>query len=107
MVVGTKCPVIDGLKFLKGSPIVPGKHENVVLVLEFWATWCGPCVQSIPVGVSANADVRASACGGAHAASVHPHEFSHFRILRQSCLQTFSWRIDACIQSAQLAFDPY
>lgn len=47
LVVGESAPVLKVEKWLKGGPI-ESFAKNHVYVVEFWATWCASCVQSIP-----------------------------------------------------------
>jgi cytochrome c biogenesis protein CcmG, thiol:disulfide interchange protein DsbE len=58
--IGNPAPDFGGDFAINGDPVKLSELRGKVVMLDFWATWCGPCIAAIPHLVELNAKYKSA-----------------------------------------------
>jgi cytochrome c biogenesis protein CcmG, thiol:disulfide interchange protein DsbE len=96
---GTVAPVFQG-STIEGTPIGSETLEGQVVLLDFWASWCPPCVASLPglEGLHQRFGTRGVLVLGVNEDDVGPEPIAAFLKMRQV---TFPSIIDSGVIARQ------
>ena len=89
------------LKMVGGGEFELAKEKGKVVVLDFWATWCGPCVKSLPALIEAMAPFPADKVKfvGLNQGEA-PEQIEQF-------LEAREWKLPVALDSAQSVGQQY
>lgn len=98
---GDKSPLVGTdpgdftLPALDGSQFILSKQRGKVVVLDFWATWCGPCVAALPELLEAMKPF-----GGGQAVLVGVNQ-AESAVAVKRFLQQRNWNLDTVLDADQ------
>jgi thiol-disulfide isomerase/thioredoxin len=74
--VGQPAPEFPKSTWLNSAPVTVGSLKGKVLILDFWATWCGPCRNDLPIAERLHQEAKDSGIViiGVHAAGTEEAE---------------------------------
>lgn len=89
------------LPLLGGGEFDLAKERGKVIVLDFWATWCGPCIKSLPglLDEMAAFDVKQVRMIGVNQAEAQDHV--------KSFLETRGWKLETVLDANQRVGQSY
>lgn len=59
LTVGDEAPAFKLPTFRDAAPVSPSDYRGQVLYVDFWASWCGPCLQAFPLMEQLRTELKA------------------------------------------------
>ncbi|MBK8093195.1 MAG: TlpA family protein disulfide reductase [Verrucomicrobiaceae bacterium] len=99
--LGKDAPPVQLPLLAGGGDFQLAKERGKVVILDFWATWCGPCIKSLPELIAQAAELDSTKVRLVAVNQAEPKE------LVSTFLQTRGWKVDVVIDANQRISQQY